>query len=499
MKQSFWSILALAGLASCNNTPGTLPYNAETGCYEIGTAEELGLLSRLSCDTTIVDESGRKIHKKPYRQIKVVLTNDIEVGNDFQPIDGSYCYVGEFNGNGHSITFKDVEQTFEVEDDGDIEWMFNSESEWGLFRDARTMTVKDLTLKGNVHLYIDKPTDNFCIGSLAGEAEGVRMENCQSSVELKVTGSTEDKKYEGRGIFIGGLAGRLGMEVSKYSTFAGKTTFNGNIHVDAGNVRTKISVGGIAGEANHIDLAPDALVENRGDVQISMTSAGNSNYVGGVFGQINDTKEQVITNCHNHADIQVAMAAAGNFNYVGGVFGQVYCIEECVITDCHNHAGITVTSKGTDTYLEIGGVAGNIDASSRPVSILNLTNSGAVLVDSESSLSLGGVIGETDSSNRHYVMADVTNSGLVTVDKTPDEYSDVGGVLGQGACIMHKVANKGKIQFNGNDEKMNIGGVVGSDGFSRVSIIYSCCSNEDTNYPIAPRSRHITKICDAGH
>lgn len=138
------------------------------------------------------------------------------------------------------------------------------------------------------------------------------------------------------------------------------------------------------------------------------------------------------------------MAAAGNFNYVGGVFGQVYCIEECVITDCHNHAGITVTSKGTDTYLEIGGVAGNIDASSRPVSILNLTNSGAVLVDSESSLSLGGVIGETDSSNRHYVMADVTNSGLVTVDKTPDEYSDVGGVLGRGPVSCTRWPTRGK-------------------------------------------------------
>ena len=131
--------------------------------------------------------------------------NDIELTQEWTPIgsDGSYAFEGTFQGNGHTISGLNIE---------------NSENKNQGFFGSLKGTVNNLKLKGSI-----ETTSDNAGGIAAYLTDTATVENC--TVEVNVSGRDR----------IGGVAG--------YS-FGGTII---NCH-SLGNVKGNVKVGGVLGE-----------------------------------------------------------------------------------------------------------------------------------------------------------------------------------------------------------------------------------------------------------
>ena len=463
MKQALFVFLVLIGLASCSPKVDTLHYNEETGFYEISSAEELYLLSHLQLYDSVLKNSDTKevIPGNPGNKMNICLTNDIEIKNGFSPIDCFYIPIDVFDGNGHSIIFNNVERIVtdkEVEADISL-----STIQFGLLGSIENATIKNLKLEGDILVKVKRKEHgtDLHIGALAGDAEGLRIENCQNGVNIKVE---KDKDCQDLSIYVGGYVGSLtegrkrdtapGTRLLKVlPTFADKVSYDGTIDITSGD---RIILGGIVGYLDNVLIEQNAQIENRG---------------------------KILANWENLPKTA--------FYTIGGIFGETLSLTDNIF-HCYNYADITALGKGNDSYLNIGGVIGEA-GTKKEITLSDMKNQGTINVNCESSLVLGGVIGSVKGLGKARYLLDMTNEGKIIVGGRPKKLSDVGGVVGSGRCHLHKLTNKGSIQLEGNYDDIYVGGVAGSCDINFVCKVFSCCRNEDDKYPLVAKASNISR------
>lgn len=164
---------------------------------------------------------------------------------------------------------------------------------------------------------------------------------------------------------------------------------------------------------------------------------GSSNYVG-LFGSIEGTSSK-------YAEIKnltVEGEVASTYGFVGGIVGsgKYIKLEQC-------HGNVNVTSTTSASY--IGGVIGVIDDYSDGNTVINCSNTGAVMANSATKV--GGIIGYNNGAS----LLGCYNTGAV-VGK-----SEVGGIVGYLYSEVSNVYNTGKISGT-----KNVGGIAGQSNDS---------------------------------
>ena len=153
-----------------------------------------------------------------------------------------------------------------------------------------------------------------------------------------------------------------------------------------------------------------------------------------------------------------SMLAKGNYGSdVGGIAGFV---SETTVENCSNAASV----KGLGT---VGGIVGSTN--SRSI-IRRCINSGAVEMTHLSTV--GGITAL--ASGGSYVMA-CTNTGTVSdtsIDVTSNNYTYIGGIVGENAGVVLLCNNTGEVKNVENDHVEFLGGIVGShSGYNQSTFI----------------------------
>lgn len=387
MKQIILILSACLLLISCDGKVNTLYFNEKEQVFEISKAGELRYLSEVSddilnFDKTIKVSNGNLI---PIKGAHFRLVNDIEITGKWISIkyllDNTF---EEFDGNGHTITFKDVVYTIN-EKDLDSEY---TSLEFGLFETLSDVTVKNLTLAGNitVHSNVKSSYLSMAIGALAGNFFGGTIDNCINSVNIQVLG---DDNIGKQAITIGGLIGFNGYSDDNGTNYYHSIINKGKIEVRNGGL---VTVGGLAGVICLGKVAQDTKLENRGKVMVDWTTkvgGYSGSTIGGVVGTLSSIKDA----CHfyNYADIAVGSHGVSTLVSVGGVAGQMRCKDKEWITvyDMRNSGKINLSGELQDAV--IGGVAATVGG----CFLHRLVNEGTLTFTDKIDCIVGGIVGSS--------------------------------------------------------------------------------------------------------
>lgn len=380
------------------------------------------------------------------------LTKDIKISKDFAttvPNAGTSApnwsegnfepigtedkpFVGDFDGNGHSISGLNITGTMKGKDTGNVAGYA------GLFGyiDSKSsiegLTIEKSTIKGSIY-----------VGGIAGYNTG-SITNCVLGEGSLVTGQA----------FTGGITG--------YS----KKTLKSNINRGAVE-GTSTNTGGIVGT---MDLEGDALYGcvNKGSVKGKSKTGGVVGYIGAASGTIN------IEKCSNSGKV------SSTADYAGGVAGQVDGSDYGIyITDSYNtgelsgegcNGGILGYAKGNRTKIsscyntgEIngnnsGGIVGNNEGD-----IEQCYNKGKIIASSEA----GGIVGYQNTGEGH--IQKCFNDGSITAN------SNAGGIAGLSKDKIFNVYNTGNVKATNS-----AGGLVGQN-YAFIQRSYNAGSVEGSN------------------
>ncbi len=286
--------------------------------YEISTEEQLLGLAKL-VNTRKIDWQVNEVYT--FKDTTIHLMNDIELTQEWTPIgsDGSYAFEGTFQGNGHTISGLNIE---------------NSENKNQGFFGSLKGTVNNLKLKGSI-----ETTSDNAGGIAAYLTDTATVENC--TVEVNVSGRDR----------IGGVAG--------YS-FGGTII---NCH-SLGNVKGNVKVGGVLGENWNGTVKK---CSNQGQVVSAGTGVGTYG-TGGIAGR-SVASAAVVEECYNKGNILSANECAG------GIVGYANA-KGSVISSCYNMGSVSGASTAADPYGYVGGIVGSIGENG--VNLRNSYNAGAV-------------------------------------------------------------------------------------------------------------------------
>lgn len=384
MKQIILMLSACLLLISCDGKVDTLYFNEKEQVFEISKAGELRYLNEVVGDILNFDKTIKLSNSKsiPIKGARFRLVNDIEITGKWSPIkyllDNTF---EEFDGNGHTITFKDVVYTI---NEKDLDSGYTS-LEFGLFEALGNVTVKNLTLAGNITVQNNAESSSFSlmIGALAGHFFGGTIDNCTSNVNIQVLG--------GSNVSLGGLIGFNG-----YNSDGSGTNFYHSI-LNKGDITVKdnrglVTVGGLAGGICLGETTQDTKLENRGKVVVNLsTKVGgySGSTIGGVVGTLSSIKDA----CHfyNYADIAVGNHGVSTLVAVGGVAGQMRCKDKEWITvyDMRNSGKINLSGELQDAV--IGGVAATVGG----CFLHRLVNEGTLTFTDKIDCIVGGIVGSS--------------------------------------------------------------------------------------------------------
>lgn len=432
MKQIILMLSACLLLISCEGKVDTLHFNEKEQMFEISKAAELRYLNEvagdiLNFDKTIKLSNGKLI---PIKGSRFRLVSDIEITGKWIPIE--YLLDNtfeEFDGNGHTITFKDVVYTIN-EKDLDSEY---TSLEFGLFETLSNVTVKNLTLAGNITVQNNAGSSSFslAIGALAGHFFGGTIDNCTSNVNIQVLGGSNIGRAT---VSLGGLVGFNGYSDGSGTNFYHSIINKGDITVK--DNRGVVTVGGLAGGICLGETTQDTKLENRGKVVVNLSA------------KISD---------HSSCSI-------------GGVTGTLSAIGDA----CHfyNYADIVVGSHGVFTLVEVGGVAGRIHCKDKEwITVYDMRNSGKINLSGElQNAVIGGVAATVGGCFLHRLV----NEGTLTF--TDKINCTVGGIVG--------------FSSGGNFYRLVIPGMLGSNAPCE-NCIYSCCKDEVSGFPLLGKKDDI--------
>ena len=383
---------------------------SEESPYQIGTAEELQLLSDM-----LADEDK----KYDYKSKNFVLTADIDLNDmtdfdnwstsrpqyDWRPIGETYAFSGVFDGDGHTIRGMYINTN--VEDD--------LYPDRGLFGELNG-TVKNVDMEG---AYVEVSGKSSYTGIVAGAAFKAVIENC--NVSGNITG------YDGE---YGGIVGNAGVSTVKDCVFSGK--------ISAVKDKSDFKAGGIAGYSSSYLVTEDDDVDkfegivncdSKGEIS-NISSDSISFNVGGIAG----TNSGKVSGCVSEMDIKVANE--GNAQ-VGGIAGSI--VDWNMMSDCRNNGSVS-SDKGI-----VGGIAGDVlsqDARYKVV-IDKCVNSANVSCTSGFAGIAGGVTVNT---------GDVTISGCVNEqDLDGDECAGIiyNLKMMSATISINDNTNKGRIKTSG--------------------------------------------------
>ena len=124
------------------------------GVYHISTAEQLAALAKLSA------EIGGSYNVRLTADIDLTAHGNLMLGTEKNPFEG------EFDGNGHTVT---------------VNYSTNEEYT-ALFRYARSLTVKNLTVAGNIKTY--RKFAAGIVGLHSNGGSGIRIDSCVVLVKI---------------------------------------------------------------------------------------------------------------------------------------------------------------------------------------------------------------------------------------------------------------------------------------------------------------------------
>lgn len=380
MKQ--WLYLAVCLpllLAACSDKVDALHFNEAEQVFEISKASELRYLNEVADILTggnLKSDSGKEVQAKDAR---IKLISDIEISGDWTPIEAQ---IKEFDGNGHTIIFDDVE--CEMFKTGNVPSL-----NFGLFERLEDATVKNLNLSGNIMLNLDNMSSGYFlkVGVLVATFEGGVVENCVNKVNVHVG----DK--QGTGIVtLGGLIGYSGNSNEVGITLRGKVANEGNLTVEHCYSAT---VGGVIGNINLANptINGDVLVENSGEISVSWDcNAKTLNSVGGVLGECSIIGCDV-EHIHNTGNISLNTQNAAIEINVGGVSGSMNHKDFSSFiygTDLYNSGMIEVKGDIIGKVSCIGGIIGDFGG----CVFHQVINDGKIILPQKNSAVVGGLFGE---------------------------------------------------------------------------------------------------------
>lgn len=207
---------------------------------------------------------------------KFELMNDIDVGT-IMPLgdtgSGAYgSFSGDFNGNGHTITYKYNSKAH----------MDNNVGYAGLFAKLKDAKVYNLHVNANISL--GNSSDRYkvvCAGGLAGSASGSEIYNVECTLTMRSPGKDVD-------YLAGGLVGKC----CDSKVMIRSCTLNVDLSVTGGTAHA----GGVFGrnENTTVDIS-DTIV--KGSVYAKGGLAGGYGSAGGIGGHVADKTTTNITGC----------------------------------------------------------------------------------------------------------------------------------------------------------------------------------------------------------
>ena len=315
----------------------------------------------------------RENDKAPLQFADLWFSGPARVGASFTPIgkNTSYQFSGNFDGNGHKVTFA----------------ISVSGNYAGLFGYMKGGSVRDLDVAGEVYA-----TGNY-VGGIVGHFDWASQTSLVTLEDLSNTATISGASYVG-GVFGNIDFGADGNTASKIKLL--KVT-------NTADVSGVSYVGGIAGRMYCVAGGASSNIEscyNTGDI----TASGN--YAGGLIGECrNTTIIKSYTGSSTDAEV-----VSGN-NYVGGFVGQF--IGGTTSTDSTNYNKMKVVAKGN--------YAGGYSGRTTYHTLQDFTNHGNISGASY----VGGIIG-------HYeINSDKTTHALYNYGNVIATGNYVGGIIGR--------------------------------------------------------------------
>ena len=366
-------------------------------------------------------------------------------------------WAGLFDGQDHTITYTmeygTEEQKWTAIDQYGKVTEFSSVSA-GFFNTICSGYIKNLTLKGNIHVTFLTPGLTAAedgewkyIGGVVGQMDGGTVENCKSYVNIDgtdhatgkfrvggITGRMCPKVTDAEIIdcenyghidcrlknavnplqtIVGGLVGLIGDDANNCLPYISNCTNHGNIYIGGNNFNGNHFVGGCIGVATSKQKLSFDIEEvtNLGEVKSELTPPNKQTlYIGGVVGRL---QYATLYDCVNGEE--------------GTEKGKVSDVSFTPPTWSYNEKNAVTAAYAVVTYM--GGVVGNIDTAG--TALESCVNYAPISTYAPANTSIGGVVGIQS------ITSDVTfcdNYGTITIDHSA-VYNPFavfgGGVLGK--------------------------------------------------------------------
>lgn len=381
----------------------------ESDPYLISTAEQLAYIAQIVNSDSSVNYKYAKTYGKFYK-----LTADLDLSNKewtpiglYSSVGNSYCFMGTFNGNGHTIKNMSITKTNNpyiglfgyVGSQGKITNFNITSSNINVTCDDTKyenyvigLAVGSLNNASNINAIGNiNTTTNTGRRIIAGGAFGACrtfVTDCTSNVQLSVNFKPiiENNAYTVRNIDIGGLIGESGCLKNCYS--AGSVTVNA--------IDGRLNVGGITGfedGGSTRNCESTTKINIKNEIKIGIQSVR----VGGVAGKVNGDP---VRNSKYTGEITVD-APEG---YIGGLIGVfngnegTYSYDSTdkselnsVIECCAKATITTQSSSSKDGIVEVGGLIGECYSAK----VTNCYSDGSINSNYSSTgvVSAGGLIG----------------------------------------------------------------------------------------------------------
>ena len=457
------------------------------------------------------------------------------IGNTGSENNVNFRWYGLFDGQDHTVEYTmqydwDNQTWTTVNEDGEVE-SFSTASA-GFFNTLGGGYIKNLTVKGNIHVEFHQPEsvnpaqDHWTyVGGLVGQIHGGVVENCKSYVTIDATdhwsgklrcggitgrlaastGDVEVLDCENRGdidlrlknptkplqSIPGGLVGLMGDDANGYLPYMENCANYGNIYVGNNNFKGNHFLGGCIGvvtcaQKEHFDLVE---LYNYGEVKSECTpTVAQTLYIGGIAGRLQYASRIECVNGEEGTDKGKISDTAYTWtsgtkivSYIGGVVGNIDAGTTAAVDSCVNYAPVS-TYAPTNTC--IGGVVGLQTAISE---VLTCENYGRVTIDvpaaSYQAVFGGGILGKIGASEANTpgkLTSFCDNYGDVIIS-APSKFGNYfGGVVG--ALYGGTGATDKSVAGATVNECTNSGNVIvveggGSALYNRVGGIAGLCNS----------------------
>jgi hypothetical protein len=333
----------------------------------------------------------------------ITLGTDI-IGLSTEPIGTKdYPFAGTFDGGGKTLSNLSITLPQGRTDGRSYVGLFGKTAAGSLIKnlniDAGTLSVAESRANGERILYV---------GAVAGYAGG-DIEDCTSSMELKVSSNRALGNDEGIIRYVGGLAGYIAGDMKR-------CVHDGDLYINSASditedIRYLIGeVGGLAGGQGDI-LDPATLPQseecvNSGNLIFSVTGDGGrdrfgaqlysvSYAVGGIIGQTSGT----VSNCTNSGIVNTSGGTAENpkagrgAGSCGGIVGSLRGIAFKQSSDSQINTNSSMLDTAYRYYVSHGGVDGAPSSYPRTAGVYDCANTGDVI----GLAAVGGIVGNGGS------------------------------------------------------------------------------------------------------